>query len=215
MTDAGVQRVNMVDSQVRPSDVTDRRIIRAMLDVPREAFVPDRMRSLAYADGDLPLGGGRVLLAPRTLAKLLQLAEFGDDDVVQVVGCGSGYAAAVVAKFAKDVVAVEEDAALAADATRLLSTPGRIKVVAGALVSGDANGGPYDVIIIDGAVAQVPEDLLRQLKDGGRLVTIFAGGRSSQATVWKRSGGEFGESAGFDAVAPVLPGFAPTLAFAL
>ncbi|MDO9384670.1 MAG: protein-L-isoaspartate O-methyltransferase [Hyphomicrobiaceae bacterium] len=215
MTDAVEQRVNMVDSQVRPSDVTDRRIIRAMLDVPREAFVPPGKRALAYADGDVPLGSGRALLAPRVLAKLVQLADLGEGDRVLVAGCGTGYAAAVLAHMGATVVAVEADDALRAVAEKELSSLGSVDVRPGVLADGAGEQGPYDVILLEGAVAATPEGLLAQLKDGGRLVAIHTGSRGSRATVWRRSGRICAETAGFDAVGALLPGFHSQPAFSL
>lgn len=216
MADATQQRVNMVDSQVRPSDVTDRRIIRAMLEVPREAYVPASLRSLAYADGDIGLDGGRVLLAPRVLAKLLQLAHLGDGDQVLVAGCATGYAAAVMARMGAKVTGVEPDDGLRAIAMRELGgAASDIGIFAGTPAAGYAEAAPYDVILVDGGVEVIPETLLDQLKDGGRLVAVRVERRGGRATVWRRSGRVFGETSGFDAVAPILPGFEKIQAFAL
>lgn len=218
MADAAVQRVNMVDSQVRPSDVTDRRIIRAMLEVPREAFVPPGRRALAYADIDVPLGPPhRALLAPRVFAKLIQLAALGDADTVLIVGCGSGYAAAVLSHIAARVVALEADDSLRALAQAALTGPqyGQVQVVQGTLGEGYAAGAPYDAVFLEGAISEAPQELLGQLKDGGRLVAILAEPGASRATVWRRSGRTFGETAGFDASAEVLPDFVRKPTFAL
>ena len=215
MTDAVQQRVNMVDSQVRPSDVTDRRIIRAMLDVPREAFVPPAKRALAYSDGDVPLGNGRALLAPRIVAKLVQLLDLGEGDRVLVAGCGTGYVAAVLARIGATVVAVESDDALRAVAEKELPSFGAVAVRAGVLTEGAAEQGPYDAILLEGAVAAMPEGLLGQMKDGGRLVAIYASARGSRATVWRRSGRIYAETAAFDAVGTMLPGFQSQPVFAL
>lgn len=213
MADATEQRVNMVDSQVRPSDVTDRRIIRAMLEVPREAFVPPSLRTLAYADRDIALGGGRVLLAPRVLAKLLQLADLGDGDQVLVAGCATGYAAAVLDRMGAKVVGVEPDNGARVVAERELSAG--VGVFPGAPADGYPQAAPYDVILVDGGVEVMPEALLGQLKDGGRLVAIRMEKSGGRATVWRRSGRVFGETTGFDAVAPILSGFAKIQVFAL
>lgn len=216
MVDAVQQRVSMVDSQVRPSDVTDRRIIRAMLQVPREDFVPANRHALAYADADVPLGGGRSLLAPRTLAKLLQLADLGDRNRVLVVGCGTGYAAAVLRVMGAEVTALEtDDALLAAARDKLSRVVGEVRVVRGNLAEGWVEHAPYDVILVDGAVSDAPVGLLAQLKDGGRLVAVQSAANGGRAMVWRRSGAVYGEAFGFDAAASVLPGFASAPAFAL
>lgn len=212
--DAATQRLNMVESQVRPSDVTDRRIIRAMLEVPREAFVPTALKPLAYMDEMLtlikPAAGtpGRGMLAPRTLAKLLQLAEFGADSVVLDIGCATGYSSAVIAKIAQTVVALESDATLAESASKTLDALGfdNVAVVTGNLDTGYPSEGPYDVIVIAGAVSTMPPALLDQLKDGGRLVAVLAG-LPGRGTVWRRIGRHFDRREAFDAAAPEMPGF--------
>jgi protein-L-isoaspartate(D-aspartate) O-methyltransferase len=215
MTDSLQQRINMVESQVRPSDVTDRRIIRAMLEVPREAFVPASQEALAYMDEAVPAseatgaGPTRYLLAPRTFAKLVQLAEIGPDAVVLDVGCATGYSTAVLARLAKAVVAVEVDAALAARASQTLRQlgVGNATVMEGALEKGAASHAPFDAILLNGAVPGVPEDLLGQLRDGGRLVAVLADGAFGRAQVWRRTGNLFDPRPVFDAGAPPLPGF--------
>jgi protein-L-isoaspartate(D-aspartate) O-methyltransferase len=226
MTDPRQQRINMVESQVRPSDVTDRRILRAMLEVPREAFVPDAVRPLAYMDGPVPVvlapdgAGGRAartLLAPRTFAKLVQLAEIGPDAVVLDVGCASGYSTAVLAHLAKAVVAVEADAALAARATASLRRlgGGNAVIIEGPLPAGAPAHAPFDAILLEGAVPEVPQDLLAQLKDGGRLVGILADGAFGRACVWRRTGRVFDARPAFDAGAEPLPGFTRRAEFVL
>lgn len=216
MTDSKQQRINMVESQVRPSDITDRRIIRAMLDVPREAFVPRSLQALAYMDGSVavvePAGGGseRFLLAPRTFAKLVQLAEIGPDAIVLDVGCATGYSTAVLARLAKAVVAVEVDSALAARATQTLRQLGAHNaiVIEGALEKGAPAHAPFGAILLNGAVPRVPEELLGQLKDGGRLVAVIADGAFGRAQVWRRTAKVFDARPVFDAGAEPLPGFA-------
>jgi protein-L-isoaspartate(D-aspartate) O-methyltransferase len=216
MTDTSQQRINMVDSQVRPSDVTDRRIIRAMLEVPREAFAPADTHALAYMDQALPVtkagagGPGRTLLAPRTLAKMLQLADIEPDCAVLDVGCGTGYSTALLGKLAGKVVALESDSDLAEQARaalRKLDVAGA-KVVQGPLATGVPDEAPFDVILLNGAVPEVPQALLDQLKDGGRLLAIVAPGAYGRVQIWRRTGRSFGSVTAFDAAADALPGFA-------
>ncbi len=184
MSGFSTARQKMVDGQVRPSDVTDIRIIDAMLAVPRETFVPDNKRALAYLDLDLDLGGagsaGGVLIKPAVLAKMLQAAEIKTTDHVLVVGCASGYAAAVIAKFAGKVT--------------------------NAATAGDPANAPFDVIVLNGATEIVPEKLYGQLREGGRLVGVFAMSQPARATIVTHSHGDYGNRALFDAAAPVLPG---------
>lgn len=219
MADAAVQRKNMVESQVRPSDVTDRRVLRAMLDLPREAFVPPALREIAYMDEEvrLPGPGARALLAPRTFAKLVQGAELAASDSVLDVGAATGYSAAVIAKIAAKVTALEVDAGLAQEAAKALVTCGaaNVSVVTGTLPEGHAAGAPYDAIILEGAVSQVPPGLLDQLKDGGRLVAILSEGRLGRVTVWRRIGTAYDSRPLFDAGGPRLPGFERQAAFVL
>ena len=223
MIDSKQQRINMVESQVRPSDVTDRRIIRAMLEVPREAFVPASLQALAYMDEAVPAAEGadgrpgRCLLAPRTFAKLVQLADIGPDAVVLDVGCATGYSTSILARLAKAVVAVEVDAALAARAKQTLRSlgVGNAVVIEGALEQGAAAHAPFDAILLEGAVPQVPQELLGQLKDGGRLVAVIADGAFGSAQVWRRTGKLFDPRPVFDAGAQPLPGFSRRAEFVL
>ena len=220
MTDSKLQRLNMVESQVRPSDVTDRRIIKAMLDVPRERFVPPLLASMAYMDEPVPFDAvngesGRYLPAPRTFAKLVQLAEIGPDATVLDVGCATGYSTAVLAQLAKRVVAVESDKTFAEQARRLLEEMGvgNVAVVEGRLTGGVPAQGPYDAIVLNGAVAEITPALLEQLKDGGLLAAILVDGPFSRAQVWRRGGKTFDARPAFDASAGVLPGFERPAAF--
>jgi protein-L-isoaspartate(D-aspartate) O-methyltransferase len=219
------QRLNMVDSQVRPSDITDRRIIRAMGTVPREAFVPAALQAIAYMDNPVPLGrgtGGRTLMEPRLFAKLLQLAEVPDRGHVLDVGTGTGYGLAVLAAMGLKATGVEEDAALAVSARTALErafpdkSAGPLpQVRSGALTAGFAEAGPYDAIILSGSVARVPAGLLDQLKSGGRLVAVAGPGPNGKATVWLRSGTTYGQREAFDASAATLPGFGTQAGFML
>ena len=219
MSGFSTARQKMVDGQVRPSDVTDIRIIDAMLAVPREAFVPESKRALAYLDLDLDVSAGgsarRFLIKPAVLAKMLQAAEIKEADRVLVVGCASGYAAAVIAKFAPHVTATESDPALAANASDVLAQNGcgNVTVRNAAAAEGDPANAPFDVIVLNGATEIVPEKLAGQLRDGGRLVGVFAISRSQRATIVTRSHGDFGNRALFDAAAPVLPGLERLPAF--
>ncbi|HRY08054.1 MAG TPA: protein-L-isoaspartate O-methyltransferase [Hyphomicrobiaceae bacterium] len=214
MADVALQRKNMVESQVRPNDVTDRRILNAMLAIPREAFAPIAMKPIAYMDEALILvkaSAGRPergMMAPRAFAKLLQLAEIGQTDVVLDVGAMTGYSSAVIARIAQTVVTLEGDSALADEATKALDQLGadNAAVVTGELEVGYPSEGPYDAIVIEGSVEQIPAALLDQLKDGGRLVAVEAG-VPSHAVVWKRMGRHFDRRVAFEAAAPAVPGF--------
>jgi len=217
MTDFAARRRMMVDTQIRPSDVTKYPIIDAVLAVPRELFVPDAQRDVAYAGEDLDLGGGRVLLEPRTLAKMLDTLDIGADELVLDVGCGLGYSAAVMARLAQAVVAVEQDEAMAKEATDLLSEVGADNVIVhqGPLAEGAAEHGPYDVILVEGGVEDVPATLLAQLKDGGRIACLFVDGAVGELRIGYKSDGEMSWRFEFNAAAPVLPGFEAQRAFAL
>jgi protein-L-isoaspartate(D-aspartate) O-methyltransferase len=204
---------------VRPSDVTDSRIIDAMLEVPREAFVPQNQRPLAYMDLDLEVSEAgsakRYLIKPAVTARMLQAAEIKDTDKVLVAGCASGYTAALVAKFAGQVTATESDPALAARAKAALTELGlgNVTVATAAVADGDQANAPYDVIVLNGATEIVPEGLYRQLREGGRLVGVFATTRPPRAVIVSHSHEDFGDRALFDAVAPVLPGLERRPAF--
>jgi protein-L-isoaspartate(D-aspartate) O-methyltransferase len=217
MSDFSTARQKMVDGQVRPSDVTDLRIIDAMLAVPREAFVPEHQRALAYLDLDLDVSEAgstkRFLIKPVVIAKMLQAAEISETDSVLVVGCG--YTAAVVAQLAGRVTATESDALLAAKASDVLAKLGfaSVTVRTAAAGEGDEASAPYDVIVLAGATEIVPDRLYRQLKDGGRLVGVFAMSRPPRAMIVTHSHADFGDRALFDAAVPVLPGLERPPAF--
>jgi protein-L-isoaspartate(D-aspartate) O-methyltransferase len=208
MPDYAAQRLNMVESQVRTNDVTDRRIQEAMRAVPRERFVPTARRALAYADSTVELVPGRFLLDPRTFSKLVQLAEIAPGERLLDVGCGSGYSAAVLARLGAQVTALEEDAELVRIASDALPTvsPG-VRVVQGRLAEGHAANAPYDVIVVEGAVETVPEPLQAQLAEGGRLVTIVQKGPQGRAHLFLKERGRVGHRPDFDATVPLLPGF--------
>jgi protein-L-isoaspartate(D-aspartate) O-methyltransferase len=215
MTDFAAARRNMVEGQVRTADVTDLRILAAMLEIPREAFLPAAQASLAYLDLDLPVGaGGRRLLKPMVFAKLVQALELTPTDRVLDVACASGYGAAVLARMAGRVVALEEDAGLADAARGALAGQANVVVRNGALAAGWPQEGPYDAILIEGATEVAPKNLLAQLKEGGRLVCVLGAGPAAKAMIYRRSGADSGGRAIFDATAPVLPGFVKPPEFA-
>lgn len=218
MSGFSTARLKMVDGQVRTNDVTDRRILDAMLTVPREAFVPATRQALAYLDLDLDVSEGgakRFLIKPQLTGKLLQAAGIGEDDNVLVVGCATGYLAALTAKLARQVTATESDSALAGKATNAFAALGLANVVckAAPCAEGAPAAGPYDVIILNGATEMTPDGLLGQLKEGGRLVGVSAQSQPPRAMLVTRSHGEFGHRALFDAAAPVLPGLERAAAF--
>jgi protein-L-isoaspartate(D-aspartate) O-methyltransferase len=219
MSGFSTARQNMVDCQVRPSDVTDNRIIDAMLEVPREAFVPGNQRAMAYLDLDLDVSEGdgpkRFLIKPALTARMLQAAEIKPTDKVLVIGFAAAYTAAVVAKFAGQVVGIEADSASVTKAGAILADLGlkNVAIRSAAVVDGDAADAPYDVIVLNGATEILPENLFRQLKEGGRLVGVFATMRPPRATIVTHSHGDFGHRALFDAVAPILPGLERIPAF--
>lgn len=218
MSDYSTARLKMVDGQVRPSDVTDLRILEAMLAVPREEFVPASLRPIAYLDIDIDVGGGsakRSLIKPVVLAKMLQAAGIAETDRVLVVGCATGYSAAVVSKLAAEVVATEPDAELAASAKASLARFGaaNVTVTIADPAAGDTSHSPYDVIVLDGATEVIPDGLYRQLKMGGRLAGVFAESRPAKAWLVTRSPADFGNRVLFDASAEVLPGMERLPAF--
>ena len=219
MSGFSTARQKMVDGQVRPSDVTDIRIIDAMLALPREAFVPEKARALAYLDLDLDVSEGgakkRFLIKPAVIAKMLQAAELKASDNVLVAGCATGYSAALAAKLASQVTATESDPSLAAKAQAVLAELGleNVTVRAAPAGKGDPVNAPYDVIVLDGATEVTPDLLYRQLRNGGRLVGVFAMTLPQRAMIVTRSHADFGNRALFDAAVPVLPGLERAPAF--
>ncbi|HUN99622.1 MAG TPA: protein-L-isoaspartate O-methyltransferase [Bradyrhizobium sp.] len=218
MSGFSTARQKMVDCQVRPSDVTDIRIIDAMLEVPREIFVPQNQRALAYLDLDLDVSEGapvkRFLIKPALTARMLQAADIKATDNILVVGCASGYMAALAAKLSGQVTATESDPTLAGKAKAALTGLGSaVTVQTAAAADGDAANAPYDVIMLNAATEIVPDGLLRQLKEGGRLVGVFALTQPARAVIVTHSHDDFGHRPLFDATAPILPGLERLPAF--
>ena len=209
MTDYTEARRAMVDCQVRPSDVTRYAIIEAMLETPRELFVPGPLRSVAYAESEISMGNGRVLLPARTFAKMLECAQVRSTDLVLDLAPGLGYSSAVLSRLAMAVIAIEPDEAMARQASETLSKleADNVVVTNGDPASGDAGHAPFDVIFINGGVEQVPEALVDQLKVGGRLVAVHIKGDLGQCCVTVKSPAAAAERRIFDAAAPVLAGF--------
>ncbi|MBL8643779.1 MAG: protein-L-isoaspartate O-methyltransferase [Rhodospirillaceae bacterium] len=207
--DFAAARRNMVASQIKTNRVTDPLVIEAISEVPREKFLAPEQRNFAYVDDDLPIGKGRVIMEPMVLARLLQLADVQTSDNALLIGAGTGYSTAVLARMASSVVAVESDPDLAARASKILTElpVDNAAVVSGDLARGKPEQGPFDVIFINGAVATIPDGLKNQLADGGRLVGIVADGPMGRATLVTRSGNAFGHRTEFDAATPILPGF--------
>ncbi|OZB13896.1 MAG: protein-L-isoaspartate O-methyltransferase [Rhodobacterales bacterium 34-62-10] len=217
MTDYAARRTTMVDTQIRPSDVTKFPIIEAMLSIPREEFVPASLREAAYVGENLDLGRGRVMLEPRTLAKMLNALDVQRDELVLDLGCGLGYSAAVIARLAEAVVAVESDADLADEAQGILSREGADNVILhhGPLAEGAAQHGPYDAVVIEGAVADLPAAVSDQIKDGGRIACLFMEGALGVVRIGYKLDGGISWRFAFNASAPVLEGFERQAAFSL
>lgn len=206
--DFNVARANMVESQVRPNGITDQRIIAAMAAIPRENFVPAARRGIAYVDDDLEIAPGRYLTEPMVFARLVQLAGIKSGDKVLHVGAATGYGTAVLARMGCRVVALESDAGLAAMARDNLAGETGVAIAEGPLAEGRKAEAPFDVIVIEGRAAEVPEGLLAQLADGGRLVAVVGESEPAKACIWTVKGTARGLRAAFDAASPALPGFA-------
>jgi len=217
MTNFAARRTMMVDTQVRPNDVTKFPIIEAMLSVPREAFVPAQRREAAYVGGNIEIGGGRVLLEARTLAKMLDALDIQPTDLVLDIGCGLGYSSAVIARMAEAVVAVESEEGLASQAQARLSAESvdNVAVIEAPLGEGSAKHGPYDAIVIEGAVEDMPAAIEAQLKEGGRIACLFMDGALGVCRIGHKIDGTVTWRYAFNASAPVLPGFSRRAVFSL
>ena len=215
MIDFAQARRMMVDSQLRPSDVTDRDVLAAFLGVPRERFVSGDLASVAYLDRDLGVDAKRALLKPMVLARLLQAAEIKTGDRALDVACGTGYSSAILARLAAAVTALDDDAERSRRCADTLSQvgAGAVGAVCGPLDAGWPAGAPYDVILVNGACETEPQGLIRQLNEGGRLVVVMGAGPMGKATLFRKDRGEIGSRPLFDAAAPALPAFAKAPAF--
>lgn len=204
-------RLNMIEGQLRPNRVTDERLIEAIGKVRRELFVPPRLRSLAYVDNDLPLGGGRYLMEPMIAARLMQALATGPRDVALVVGAGVGYEAAVLSFLARSVVALEADPELARIGRAALvdHAIASVSYVEAPLAAGHRARAPYDVTLFAGAVRTVPPEIAGQLADGGRIAVVLRRqGGVGRGVLATRAGGALAQRVIFDAATPLLPGFA-------
>lgn len=217
MSDYAQARLAMVDGQVRPADVNRFPVIQAMLETRRELFVPRAARGIAYADVQIPLGEGRVMLEPRSMGKMLDVLSLDPGALVLHLGAGQGYGTALLAHLVAAVVAVEEEP-LAREARESLAATGadNALVEAGPLAEGAARHGPYDAILIDGgSIECLPPAIAAQLKEGGRIIALFSEGRLGQARLGIATQGGISWRHVFDAWAPVLPGFEARREFAL
>lgn len=217
MSDFAARRTMMVDTQIRPSDITSLPVIAAMLAIPREDFVPAARRPVAYSGDNLDIGHGRVLLEPRTLGKLLDALAIQPDELVLDLGCGYGYSAAVIARMAEAVVAIEAEPELATEAERRLAEAGvfNVAVLTAPLTEGAPRQGPYDVIVVEGAVQEVPETITDQLRDGGRIGAVFVEGALGVVRIGHKVNGRLTWRYAFNANAPLLDGFTRARGFSL
>lgn len=215
MTEASAARQQMISGQIRPNRVTDQRVIDAFAAVPREAFLPKALKGVAYLDEDIQVKPGRFLMEPMVMARLVQAAGIEKTDVVLDVGCATGYSSAVLAELAATVVALEEDNELAkAAAENLTGTEvDNVAVIEGALTGGAPKHGPYQVIFLNGAASEVPDELINQLDDGGRLVFVRLENNVGHGHIITMTGGLAGRRDIFDAGTPLLPGFGEKPAF--
>jgi protein-L-isoaspartate(D-aspartate) O-methyltransferase len=216
MTEFGAARAHMIESQLRPNKVMDGRVLGAFAEIRREFFVPEHLRAVAYIDADLPIGGGRYLMEPMVVARLLQAAMIERTDTILIIGAGTGYEAAVAAMLARSVIALEDNPELARRARSALvdHSIASVSVVEGPLSQGYRPRAPYDVILFCGTVVEVPSEIDSQLAEGGRLLaTVKSASGIGRATLRTRTGGVVAQRVLFDAATPLLPGFSPKPAF--
>lgn len=213
--DYAAARQRMVEGQLRTNRITDDAILAAMGEVPRELFVPRSLKGVAYLDDDLQIAPGRYLMEPMVFGRLLQLAEIKPTDLVLVIGCANGYSAVVAGRIANGVVAVESDPALAQKAQDLLAEleATNVSLVRGPLEIGHPSQAPYDVILFDGAVEQIPDAISRQLAIGGRLVAVVETEGVGRAMLITRTETGLSHRVAFDAATPLLPSFARAPSF--
>ncbi len=209
MIDSSTALSHMIDCQLRPNEVNDERVISAISAVPREMFVPKAKRAIAYVDEDIAVGEGRFILEPRVFARLIMAADIQPSDIVLDVGCATGYSSAVLAQLAEAVVAVEENETIAGLAEKKLADQDvmNVAVVTCALCDGVAKQGPYDVIFLEGAVEEISTKLLKQLKEGGRLVCVKVEAGVGRAHIIRKTAEGFEDQNLFDADVLPLPGF--------
>jgi protein-L-isoaspartate(D-aspartate) O-methyltransferase len=217
MSDFSARRTMMVDTQVRPSDVTKFPVIEAMLAIPREEFVPAARRAVAYTGENLDIGNGRVMFEPRTLAKMVDALDIQRTDLVLDLACGYGYSSAVIARLAEAVVAIEDDAEMVAEAEKRLADANvfNVAVLQADLAAGAPKQGPYDAILIGGGVEEVPGPIIDQLKEGGRIAALFTEGSLGIVRIGHRLNGRVNWRFAFNAHAPVLKGFTLQRGFSL
>jgi protein-L-isoaspartate(D-aspartate) O-methyltransferase len=216
MTEFGAARAHMIESQLRPNKVMDGRVLGAFAEIRREFFVPEHLRAVAYIDEDLPIGGGRYLMEPMVVARLLQAAMIERTDTILIIGAGTGYEAAVAAMLARSVIALEDNPELARRARAALvdHSIASVSVVEEPLSQGYRPRAPYDVILFCGTVVEVPSEIDSQLAEGGRLLaTVKSASGIGRATLRTRTGGVLAQRVLFDAATPPLPGFSPKPAF--
>ena len=215
MNDYAARRHLMVEAQLRPSAIDDERLLQAMDQVPREAFLPRALKGVAYGDEDIVLGDGRRLVEPLVLAKLLQAAAVRPTDVALVVGCTTGYSAAVLGQLTSTVFCMGSQAEQLAQAEKVFAEIGcdNVVPVVGDPAEGHPAQAPFDVIVIAGAVSSVPEKLKAQLAEGGRLATVLQSGRAGKVAVVTRVGQAFGMVTPYEAAAPEVPELRPAPAF--
>ena len=209
MFDFSSARDQMVDCQIRTSDVTDYGVIKAFKSVPRESFVPKSQQALAYGDAHIDLGEGRVMIRPRDFSKMVQAADIITSDVILDIACGRGYSSAILANLGETVVALEtsEEAVEKASERLIVANITNAAIVKGDLKLGASEHGPFNVIFVNGAVSEVPKSWTDQLANGGRLICVIQKGPIGHACIYKRSGDVIGEKIIFDTSLPLLPGF--------